>query len=164
MNIKDGKVRHGLFYNEPTGFFEYNFAVHDKGERCQVVRCQNKRKTGRRVCACHYQRRWRINQPELNAYRTIKDRAARQGKPFNLSLEVFLQLCRDHNFHELQGTGNDDLQLDRIDARRGYEDDNVQILTGLENRVKAHRLGEKGVNAELGEYDVEAMEGVEIPF
>lgn len=90
------------------------------------------------MCPTCRLRLWRANNPIKAIYNAIKNKARRRGIPFSLSLEKLEQLCDETDFHLKRGRRPNDFHIDRIDASRGYEDDNVRIITASENCSKAH--------------------------
>ncbi len=79
------------------------------------------------------QRRNRERNPLVYAYKTLRSNARRRKHPFTLTLEQFEVFCIETGYLARKGRNPDSLTIDRIDARRGYEVGNLQVLTLIEN-------------------------------
>lgn len=89
----------------------------------------------RRVCS-RCRERMRRDVPK-RLFELLRFHAAQRGKVFTLELEYFRELVVRTGYDLRHGRGPDDLQIDRIDPRRGYEPGNVQVITARDNRRKA---------------------------
>lgn len=111
---------------------------------CQVAFCKNLSEkgsdSGRSLkCANCRIRLWRANNPIRAIYNSIKNKARRRRIPFTLTFEHFEALCKETGYHRTRGRRAGKMHLDRIDALKGYEDGNVQVLEAVENVVKGRR-------------------------
>jgi len=130
-------------FDEESGKWVTIRAKRKKDPLCQVNFCtrisEKGARTGRSLeCTVCRVRIWRANNPIRANYNAIKNKARRRKIPFTLTFEFFTKLCEDTGFHLLRGRLKDAYQIDRIDALRGYSDDNVQILTAADNREKSN--------------------------
>lgn len=103
---------------------------------CLVKYCRRERAPGRRICYCHHVRAWRIKNPDKSAFQVLKDHAKRRNIKFTLTFQQFLDIAVKTGYIDRKGTFSDDLHLDRIDPLRGYEADNLQVLSCSENARK----------------------------
>ncbi len=90
------------------------------------------------ICTKCLSRRWRANHPDKAAYKDLRHSARKRNIPFRLSFSRFLELCESSNYLILKGVKGNDLQIDRIDVNRGYEDDNVRVISAMENVAKGN--------------------------
>lgn len=142
--------------DEDSGLWVPIHAKAKKDPLCQVAFCTRPSEKssgyGRSLkCPICRVRLWRANNPIKATYNAIKNKARRRKIPFDLSIEYFTRLCEETGFHLARGRQSYDLQLDRIDALRGYHDDNVRVITAAENRDKAN-FEETRSRAEWEEY------------
>jgi hypothetical protein len=81
-------------------------------------------------------RLWRANNPVQAAYANLKNNASRRSISFKLTLEQFAEWVAGTDYLQNRGRTAESLTVDRIDAERGYELGNLQILTNFENGLK----------------------------
>ena len=103
---------------------------------CLVKYCRRKRAPHRLICHCHHVRAWRKRSPDKAAYQTLKDHAKRRKITFTLTLKQFLDIAVSSGYIDKKGNFAQDLQLDRIDPTRGYEANNIQVISCSENSRK----------------------------
>ncbi len=72
----------------------------------------------------------------FEVYLTKCYNAAKKKIPFALSFAYFLNFCRNTGYHILRGPHRDEMTIDRIDNLKGYTDDNIQMLSSIENYRK----------------------------
>jgi hypothetical protein len=115
---------------------------------CQTPNCNSVVRTGRLCSKCR-SREYRAKHPVNAAYLRLRYHAKERGISFSLTLEYFTDFCQRTNYLALRGIGKNDLTIDRIDATKGYEDGNIQVLTNSENKKKdiRDRKGWFGGNA-----------------
>jgi hypothetical protein len=128
-------------FDEETKLWVPKKAKGKKHPFCQVAFCtrpsEKAAQTGRSLmCGTCRVRLWRANNPIRAIYNAVKNKARRRRIPFDLDYEIFERLCRETEYHARRGRAVTHLHIDRIDALRGYHNDNVQILTAAENREK----------------------------
>lgn len=139
----------GSYRKNKEGEWELILSQGKKHPLCAVKFCSQLSEkgadTGRSLkCRRCRVRLWRANNPIRAIHNAIKNKARRRGVPFSLSLEYFTSLCEETEYHKTRGRLPDDFHLDRIDCTRGYEDDNVQVITASENCKKSHVEYPKG--------------------
>lgn len=83
-------------------------------------------------------RQYRQAHPIRAAYLNLKHNARRRGKEFLLSWEEFTEFCRPITLHYGAKRHKETFSIDRIDPRKGYSADNIQLLTLRENTLKQH--------------------------
>jgi hypothetical protein len=92
------------------------------------------------ICACHAQQAWRKGHPEMAQYARLKANAKRRRKPFEITREDWLELCRITGYHNgtvgKTGDHRSSLTVDRIDHRKGYVSGNIRVITHSENSRK----------------------------
>jgi len=130
-------------FNEETRLWVPIKAKAKKHPLCQVAFCsrpsEKAAKIGRSLlCVTCRVRMWRANNPIRAIYNAVKNKARRRRIPFDLDFAVFEQLCHETDYHARRGRSVKHLHIDRIDALRGYHNDNVQILTAEDNIDKSH--------------------------
>lgn len=129
--------------------------LNKRSDLCPVRFCRNPRspiehKKGG-VCSRCSMREWRKNNPVKAAFTNLRQNASRRRKPFQLTFDEFSQWCEANHYIELRGREATCAQIDRIDYRRGYSLDNIQILSCSENSIK-------------GQEEKRALHEVEEPF
>ena len=105
-----------------------------KKGKCIVFRCTNTPRKQRRVCCSCMKKEWRRKNPKMDSFAHIKFHAKERGIIFTLTFEEFVKLTEECDFGKRRL-----FHIDRIDASRGYETGNVQILTVSENVAKGNR-------------------------
>ena len=84
-------------------------------------------------------RAWRAAHPLKAAFAHLRSNARQRGITFALSLEEFASFCERTDYLTRKGClETDALQVDRIDASRGYEPGNITVLTLSENAAKGN--------------------------
>lgn len=71
-----------------------------------------------------------------SAYHTTKACAKERGVPFKLTLAEFAEFANRVKLLTGRGRTRDKWHIDRIDNSKGYQPDNLQILTCSENSQK----------------------------
>jgi hypothetical protein len=77
-----------------------------------------------------------------------KSRAKSRGIDWNLTYEEFKAFCEKTGYMEKKGTQPGCATIDRIDPSKGYQMDNIQILTLRENVRKRWETFSEGYKAE----------------
>lgn len=137
---------------------------------CLVKRCRNTKAPNRRVCYCHHLQAWRLNNPDKAAYRTLKDHAVRRKIRFTLTFSEFLKVAESTGYIDHKGTFADDLQIDRIDALRGYEYGNIRVISCSENASKGATFDKEAYrqqkisNNKKGKQNEEQIDEENCPF
>jgi hypothetical protein len=104
---------------------------------CCAYRCSNKAAPRDKFCHKHRKRYQKENNTLTYVYGFLKNNAKRRGKSFELTKEEFKQFCEETGYLELRGKKAKSASIDRIDPRKGYSIDNIQILTLAENSSKS---------------------------
>ena len=81
---------------------------------------------------------WRFRNPARHAYNNLRHHATQRGHVFDITFEQFLQVTDLQKYLDGSGREKTCLSLDRVDPRRGYEPDNIQVITVGENAAKKH--------------------------
>lgn len=89
---------------------------------------------------CHKHKQDQYKAKHLHQYylSELKQRAKRRGKSCSLTLDQFKEFCSRTGYLRKKGVMAGDSHIDRIDPTRGYDHDNIQILTNLENLKKKY--------------------------
>lgn len=107
---------------------------------CWVSRCGNTRKpSGSRYCRKHEMELYRKRNPTKSAYNQIKYKARQRKINFILSYEEFLEVIKDTGYINERGVTSEHLQLDRIDATKGYEVNNLVVVAADYNIAKGNK-------------------------
>lgn len=119
---------------------EFYDTVADKDKtRCCVRFCRKQRNGKSSLCAGHKTAKWRAENPRKFAFNNLRDSARRRNIVFTITIEEFRAFCESTDYVAQRGTQAHCLQVDRIDAAKGYTIDNVQVLTTSENAAKGNR-------------------------
>lgn len=105
---------------------------------CATAWCRRKRRHHGALCRTCDSREWRANNPAIYAYNNLRTHARARGILFELTREQFMAFCANNFYLRDKGWAAGQLHIDRINARKGYSADNIQILTCYENSVKLH--------------------------
>lgn len=81
----------------------------------------------------------RARHPIRYAYEAIKDSAKKRSIPFKISFDDFKDWCNETGYADEKGKQRLKHHCDRIDASKGYEKGNLQILNERENIQKRNR-------------------------
>ena len=84
----------------------------------------------RRPCR---KRLWVERNPEYYLYDTLRWHARCRRKVFTLTFEQFQAFCAKTGYAQRKGTEPESLTIDRIESARGYEADNIRVLTPAAN-------------------------------
>ena len=117
--------------------------LNKRPDLCPVRFCRNPRSPKHHhkggVCSRCSMREWRANNPVKAAYSHLRQNAKYRRKEFALTFEQFADWCKQTRYIELRGREDACAQIDRVDYRRGYSLDNIQLLTCSENSSKGNR-------------------------
>lgn len=93
-----------------------------------------------KLCHKHYQERWRAKNPKQAAFATLVMHCKARKIPCTISFDYFCGLCDAYRyFDQSVETRGEALTLDRVDASRGYEPGNLQILSLSSNVIKGNK-------------------------
>jgi hypothetical protein len=100
--------------------------------------CKTRKALPHRIlCGCCKTRRYRAKNPIHAAYQNLRHNAKRRGHAFALSFADFQRFCIATDYIVRKGKTVESYSIDRIDNNKGYELDNIQVLTLSENSQKA---------------------------
>lgn len=109
-------------------------AKKEKGLFCCAYGCTNKandHKGG--LCHKHYARKLKAVDPVAARYNQFKSNSKRRGKINTITLEQFREFCQKTGYIIEKGKRGKNTTIDRINNRRGYHIDNIQLLTLSQN-------------------------------
>ncbi len=137
----DGERWHHVFTSSPKrkGLCR---VIHCRREaRLEVRRVQSKLRTViHPICCTCRSRLHRANHPAQEAYRQIKERAARRKQVFDITFEQFCAIPRFQEYLERRGRGIDELHMDREKVELGYVPGNLRVITAAENLRKQREV------------------------
>ena len=107
--------------------------------KCSIKFCRNERAPRRTICHKCHSRQYKKNHPEAYYFNLLKQNAKRRGKEFLLSFKDFKKFSSDTGYIERKGKNGFNLSIDRIEAKKGYSIDNIQVLTLSENTSKRYK-------------------------
>ena len=130
-----------------SGKWELRLTKKRSTHTCQVSWCKNppaawyQNSKLKILAVCHKCRcrRYRANNPIKYAYESIKDSAKKRSISFTISLEDFTDWCNATGYADNKGKYRLTNHCDRIDATKGYEVGNLQLLTERENVQKRNK-------------------------
>ena len=123
----------------------FQFKVRKTPGKCPVRYCHKHSRSGsgdkpeHRLCSRHRQELNRRMDISLYRYHDLKNSARKRGIPFNLTLDEYRGIVSQQLYITHAGVEKHQLHIDRIDATKGYEVGNIQILTCSENVAKGNR-------------------------
>jgi len=94
-------------------------------------------------------KQWSRDNPEKRLFRSAKGRAKKENIPFEIELTdiIIPKFCPylDWELTNIQGHGLvwTNSSLDRIDPSKGYIKENIQVISYLANKMKAHATQEQ---------------------
>lgn len=103
---------------------------------CVVSQCQKKHGKGFLMCYKHVRQNQKYNNPLRYWFDVLRQNARSRKIDFKLTIEQFKIFCEKTGYLELKGKGANDLSIDRRDNSRGYEFDNIRVLTLAQNSRK----------------------------
>lgn len=113
--------------------------------KCATKNCRKVAKSGKLCYSCK-QRKYKENNPEYYAFYTLKNNAKRRGVVFGLTFLDFKKFAIKTNYMAKKGISSTSFHVDRIDERKGYFKNNIQVLTNSDNVKKylTYSYNEKG--------------------
>ena len=97
-------------------------------KQCLVVGCTEQHRKDKSVCCKHEHESRQEKNPHRYWYGVLRRNAKRRGKIFTISLEYFIQFCKETNYINLKGKKSGSMTIDRKIDELGYIDGNLQIL------------------------------------
>lgn len=92
-------------------------------------------------------RRFRKNNPLSAAYASLRDHARERGILFTISFLQFSCIARISQYATQKGLERTALTVDRKDNLRGYEPENLKVMTRFENIEKQAKRDAKRMAA-----------------
>jgi len=112
--------------------------MNSDGKKCKTKYCRNQAANSYNYCHKCRSRKLKQTNPTAYYFNALRNNARRRGKQFEITLEQFREFCTSQEFNPGSGRKKSSLTIDRIDARKGYCIDNIQILTLSENSRKGN--------------------------
>lgn len=109
-----------------------------KKNLCISAYCRNTPEKGRKICSKCRKRLYKERHPERYTFTYVKNNARRRGKRWELTMEQFIDFLNETGYLFGKGRKADKLSIDRIDHRKGYSADNIQVLTVSANAIKGN--------------------------
>lgn len=103
---------------------------------CCAHSCKDKPTKKDRFCSKHRHRYNKYINHCRYTYQALKANARRRGKAFTITIEEFRVFCDETGYLKKKGRLGSSASIDRINPDRGYEPDNIQILSVSENVAK----------------------------
>lgn len=135
--------------------------------RCPVAFCRKAPRDlgthpkSHQLCGTHHKEKWRFENPLHAAFDNLRASARKRRIKFTLTLEQFQTLVEPTRYMDDKGRTRHCLHLDRVDVSRGYEFDNMQVLTCEENVAKGHaERRQRFVDEKIGRH----TPNIDIPF
>jgi hypothetical protein len=102
--------------------------------------CEKPARVNRRKCYRCIQAQWRERHPLRAMYNKVKWSAALRDVPFKLTFEEFCDFDAATDYTARRTLAGEDITIDRKDETKGYEKDNLQVLTRGENSRKSNQF------------------------
>lgn len=140
--------------------FQFRQAKHPG--RCPVKFCRRPSRADRagrkpsahRLCGRHSKAAWRLNHPTEHAFSNARHHARQRGIVWLITLDEFRLFVEGQGYVDGKGSFKLCLHLDRIDATKGYEVGNLQVLTCTANVTKGNQERRAGyVAAKVAAYE-----------
>lgn len=101
--------------------------------KCRVKFCRRPHSKKSPLCSRCKMRIWRANNPEHALLAWVKDRAVRDHREFDITLDWFRAFLLENHYDRTLH------HIDRISVARGYVKDNLQVLFSSDNIAKGNR-------------------------
>jgi cytochrome c oxidase assembly protein Cox11 len=110
-------------------------------KKCCVKYCRHRVRSSEKSnkCAKHRSAAFKEKFPLKYYFNILKQTAKRRGLAFTLVYLDYECLCKKTGYDVNRGKTKDSLSIDRVNNKRGYHLDNVQIITLSANSSKQHR-------------------------
>lgn len=103
-----------------------------------------------RLCGADWQRTMKKRDPLKFVLKDARQHAKGRDRGFNLTLEDLRDVLEGQNnkcvFTGLEFNDENIISLDRIDSTKGYEKDNVQLVTIRANKMKSDMTDKEFIN------------------
>jgi hypothetical protein len=142
------------------------YEIKERGRAgvCPVTRCRRSaspRHCG--LCVAHYMLRWRMENPLLAAYNTLRDHAKERRIPFTISFDYFCGVADSMSYAQQRGSFKGMLTIDRVEATAGYVPGNLQVLPVEDNSSKARINREKYLPQAVQDILADRRKGPRVP-
>lgn len=104
--------------------------------KCKTKHCRKKQAPKGFYCYSCLKAKYAKKHPIKYAFSNLRRNARRRGKSFSLTFEQFKEFAIKTDYINKRGTSADSYTIDRIDPSKGYEIENIQVLTNSENVKK----------------------------
>ena len=125
-----------------------------RSDKCITKRCRNSKaiQNGYRLRYCWKckSRQLKKRHPATYFLNTLRHSARKRNLPFTLTVTQFKQFCNKTGFLKLKGKKKDDATIDRIDWNKGYDINNIRMLS-------------HGKNSRQGKYNIPRYLRAQIP-
>jgi len=119
--------------------FKISEAKKTEGRYCCAYHCKSKPCAKKRgLCHKHYHVYRRQIDPVYDRYVNFKGNALRRGKEFLITLQEFRDWCQEKGYIIKRGYRGKNCTVDRIDNSKGYNIENIQLITNMANIRKYH--------------------------
>ena len=108
-------------------------------KKCSIEGCGKLARKGRTLCSGHNISQWRSKNPVRAAWHELRNKCKRKRRHLGLTYEQFEEFCTTTGYTDGSGRHRHNFHIDRIDPRKGYTVDNIQVLTCAENVAKGNR-------------------------
>ncbi|MGL4567323.1 MAG: hypothetical protein ACRCU6_02200 [Fusobacteriaceae bacterium] len=125
------------------------FVIIPNKKLCCAYRCKSEKSKKDRFCSKHRKRYTKEIDPAQYYYWNLKSNAKRRKKDFNLTLEEFRIFCNKTGYLDKRGKTKNSYSIDRINPKKGYSLDNIQMLKLGENVSKYHREDKNNLKDDL---------------
>jgi hypothetical protein len=106
--------------------------------KCLVYGCNNQARKCKSFCNKHEKESRKEKNPYRYWYGILRLNAKRRKKVFTISLEYFIQFCKETNYINTKGRKSGSMSIDRKIDELGYIEGNLQILEIGENTRKKY--------------------------
>jgi hypothetical protein len=107
-------------------------------KRC--LKCDNAAASGRRICWKCHKAEWREKHPLRAMFLKVKWSAKLRDIPFKLTFDEFLEFDAVTDYVARRTLAGEDITIDRVNEEKGYEKENLQVLTRGENAAKSNHF------------------------
>lgn len=112
---------------------EVTAAIRLKKNLCIAWACKNKIRDGRKFCFKCLHKIAKERDPVAYQFQVLKSNAKRRGHECTLTVEEFRRFCDITGYITIKGKYSGCAHVDRIDPRKGYSADNIQIMESSSN-------------------------------
>ena len=108
---------------------------------CKTLNCNNRARISANYCYKCKSKKYRKNNTLKYIYNILKESARRRGIEFKLTVDDIKTFTSNNpDYLNRKGQKSKDLTIDRINELKGYELNNLQVLTRKENTAKYQKF------------------------